>query len=93
MRTEVLNPDTPPLWPFQNSTLDILDCMSMSTILVSQLALSLSSFFAFISLVGLYRMQRWCLFFDDFSAHADGERRGLDQIGGRRRKGLGETRL
>ena len=27
------------------------------------------------------------------SAHADGERRGLDRIGGERRKGLGETRL
>ena len=31
--------------------------------------------------------------FGNFSACADGGRRGLDGIGGRRRKGLGETRL
>ena len=30
--------------------------------------------------------------FSDFSAHADGEHRGLNQIGWRHRKGLGETR-
>ena len=28
-----------------------------------------------------------------FSAHADGERRGLDRVGGWHRKGLGETHL
>ena len=33
------------------------------------------------------------LFLDNFSAHADGERRGLDRLGGWHRKGLGETRL
>ena len=31
--------------------------------------------------------------FDKFSAHADGERRGPDRIGGQHREGLGETRL
>ena len=31
--------------------------------------------------------------FNNFSAHADGERRGLDRIGGQRRKGLGEAHL
>ena len=33
------------------------------------------------------------LFLPSFSAHADGERRGLHRIGGWRPKGLGETRL
>ena len=33
------------------------------------------------------------VYFSDISAHADGERRGLDGIGGQRRKGLGATRL
>ena len=32
------------------------------------------------------------LFWATLSAHADGERRGRDRIGGQRRKGLGETR-
>ena len=31
--------------------------------------------------------------FTNFSANADGERRGLDRIEGRHRIGLGETRL
>ena len=31
--------------------------------------------------------------FSNFSAHADGERRGLDRTGGQRRKGLGAARL
>ena len=32
-------------------------------------------------------------FFNGSSAHADGERRGPDRIGGWRRRGLGEPRL
>ena len=31
--------------------------------------------------------------FSNFSAHADGERRGLDRIGGYHRKDLGQARL
>ena len=36
---------------------------------------------------------RISFFFNIFSEHADGERRGLDRIAGQRRKGLGETHL
>ena len=39
------------------------------------------------------RVMKDALFLNDFSAHADGERRGLDRIGGQRRRCLGATRL
>ena len=45
------------------------------------------------SAVGGYFNVSQRIYFSNFSAHADGERRGLDRIGGWHRRGLGETRL
>ena len=38
------------------------------------------------------RLKRLCAIFGDFSGHADGERRGLDRVGERHRKGPAKNR-